>query len=235
MAIDLKLDEMVAIVTMDEDDNKLNAGMVSALLEMLNAVEEETEAQTLVVKSAHSHIWTYGFDIDWMQAKLERGNNKEIREFIYLDLMLRKRLLTYPLITIAAINGHCFGGGAIFSCCFDFRFMRSDRGYFCIPLIDRKFSLLPSTRELLTSVMPMHVYRDLILTGRRVTGVECATNHVVSAAYSNDELMDKVMAYAKGLNKERSIVGEMKKAMNGHIAKLMQHDADTLEDGKILA
>ena len=233
MSIDWKLDDRVAVITMDEDANKFNTNMVKSMLEMLDAIEKETMAQTLVVKSGHSHIWAYGFDIDWLLDNLAKGNNKEVREFLYLDLMLRKRLLTYPLLTIAALNGHCFGGGAIFSCCFDFRFMRSDRGYFCIPLVDRKLDILPSTHELLINVLPGYIYRDLMLTGRRLTGTECAANHVVTAAYKNEELLNKVMAYARGLNKERGIVEEIKKSMNGAIARLIQQDADNLLDGKI--
>jgi enoyl-CoA hydratase/carnithine racemase len=232
--IDWKLEDKVAVVTMGEDDNKLNIPMVKSLLEMLDAIENETGALALVVKSGHSHIWTNGFDSDWILASLERGSVKEVREFLATDLMLRRRLLTYPLITVAALNGHCFGGGAVLSCCFDFRFMRSDRGFFCIPVIDRGFPILPSTRALLESVLPVHILEELILTGWRLTGLECAAGHVVSAAYSNDELMDKVMAFAAGLNKERGIVGEMKKVLNGPIVKLMEEDAESLQMGKVV-
>ena len=229
--IDLKLEDRVAVVTMGEDDNKLNIPMVKSLLDMLDAVENETTALALVVKSGHTHIWTNGFDSDWIQASLEKGDKAAVREFLVSDLKLRRRLLTYPMITVAALNGHCFGGGAVFSCCFDFRFMRSDRGFFCIPVIDRGFPILPSTRALLASVLPAHIVKELILTGKRLTGVECAAGHVVSAVFSNDELMDKVMAFAGGLNKDRGIVGEMKKVLNGPIIKLMEEDMDLLGEG----
>ncbi len=232
--LDLSVDEKVALVTMDEADNKLNIDMVESLLDMLDKIEKETGALTLVVKSGHSHIWTNGFDIDWILASLEKGDKKSVKEFLVMDLALRRRLLTYPLITIAALNGHCFGGGAVFSCCFDFRFMRLDRGFFCIPVIDRGYPVLPGTRALLTGALPGYMVEELILTGRRLTGAECAAGHVVSAAYNNDELMDKVMAYARSLNKGRGIVGEMKKVMNGPIVKLMEEDAGLIKEGQIL-
>lgn len=232
--IDWKQHDNVAVVTMGEDDNKFNIDLVKSLLEMLDAVEKETNASVLVIKSGHTHIWTNGFDIDWILASFEKGNGKEVKEFLVMDLLLRRRLLTYPLQTIAALNGHCFGGGAVFSCCFDYRFMRADRGYFCIPVIDRGFPILPGTRALLTKVLTVNVLEELILTGRRLTGIECVESHVVSAAYNNDELMDKVMAFASGLNKGRGIVEAMKKGLNGHIVKLMEEDVELLHEGQLL-
>ena len=232
--IDLELHDKVALVTMGEADNKLNIGMVQSLLETLDKIEKETAALTLVVRSGHSHIWTNGFDIDWIRASLEKGNRAEVKQFLVMDLQLRRRLLTYPLITIAALNGHTFGGGAVFSCCFDFRFIRSDRGFFCIPVIDRQYPILPGTRELLRSVFPAYVIKDLILTGRRLTGLECVSSHVVSAAFGNEEMMDRVMAFAAGLNKSRGIVGEMKKVLNGPIIELIDRDAASIGEGQIV-
>jgi enoyl-CoA hydratase/carnithine racemase len=232
--IDLELHDQVALVTMGEGDNKLNIGMVTSLMEMLDRIEKETDALTLVVRSGHSHIWTNGFDIDWILASLEKGERAVVRQFLVMDLELRRRLLTYPLTTIAALNGHTFGGGAVFSCCFDFRFMRSDRGFFCIPVIDRQYPILPGTRELLHSVFTPDVVKELILTGRRLTGLECVSSHVVSAAFGNEEMMDRVMAFAKGLNKSRGIVGEMKKVLNGPTVALIAKDAASIGDGQIV-
>jgi len=231
--IDLKLGDKVAVITMNEDDNKLNPEMCNALIAMLDKVERETEALTLVVKSGHAHIWSNGFDLDWVNAKLEMEDKEAVNEFLVRDIELRRRLLTYPLITIAAINGHVFGGGAILSCCFDFRFMRMDRGFFCIPVVDRGYPILHSTRELLKRVLPAYVVQDLILTGRRLTGVECAEKHIVTEAYPNDDLMDRAMAFARGLNKGRWIVGQMKQVLNGRIVQMMEEDKGYMNQGKV--
>ncbi|MBN1689741.1 MAG: enoyl-CoA hydratase/isomerase family protein [Dehalococcoidia bacterium] len=232
--IDWELQDKVALVTMDEADNRLNPGMVNSLLETLDAIEKETEALTVVVNSGHSHIWTNGFDIDWILASLEKGARAEVRQFLIMDLHLRRRLLTYPLITIAALNGHTFGGGAVFSSCFDFRFMRSGRGFFCIPVIDLKYPILPGTRALLLNAYPVHVVKELILAGRRMTATECVSSHVVSAAFGNEELMDKVMAFAGGMNKSRGIVGEMKRVLNGPVIELIDKDAASIKEGEIV-
>jgi Delta3-Delta2-enoyl-CoA isomerase len=231
--LDLKLDGRVAVVTMGEDDNKLNLDMCGCLLEMLDKIERETEALTLVVTSGHDKIWSNGFDIDWVEARLAAGDKESVTHFLQRDLELRRRLLAYPLITIASLNGHVFGGGAVLSLCFDFRFMRSDRGFFCIPVVDRGYPILHSTSALLRSAIPMYMVEDVVLTSRRFTGAECAANHVVAEAYDNAELMNKVMAFAGSLNKGRQIVGEMKRVLNGPVLKLMEADVNHIKQGEI--
>ncbi len=231
--LELKLENGVAVVTMNEDDNRLNLGMVAGLMEMLDKIEKETEAVTLVVASGHDRIWCNGFDTDWISACKAENNLGPVKQFLSRNLELRKRLLTYPLITIAAINGHVFGGGAVFSLCFDFRIMRLDRGFFCIPAIDRDFPILPGTAALLQNAMPMYMVEDAILTGRRFTGAECVANHIVVNAYNNDELMEKVMAFARGLKKGRAIVSEMKKVINNRYLKLVEEDMKYIEKGEL--
>ena len=56
--LDLKLEGKAAVITMADDDNKLNLDMCDALLAMLDSAEQETDALTLVVKSGHPHIWS---------------------------------------------------------------------------------------------------------------------------------------------------------------------------------
>ncbi len=231
--LDLNVDGKVAVITMNDGDNKLNLDLCEELLRMLDRVENETAALTLVLKSGHPHIWSNGFDLDWIGARYEAGDRDSVVRFLVRDMELRMRLLAYPLITIAAFTGHVFGGAAVLSCCFDFRFMRSDRGYFCIPVVDRGYPILPGTRELLGNVLPPSLFPELILTGRRLTGLECADYNVVSAAYPNEELMDRVMAFAAGLNKDRQIVGRMKPVLNARIIRLMEEDKAVLKQGDV--
>lgn len=230
----LQLEGLVAVVTMAEEDNKLNTGLCSGLLDMLDEIEQETEALTVVVTSAHDRTWCYGFDTDWIDALLAEGNTSAVTQFLNMNIALRKRLLTYPLITIAAINGHAFGGGAILSLCFDFRFMRLDRGYFCIPALDRGYPILPGTGALLRSAMPLHLIGDALLTCRRIPSAECAEVHLAAGAYKGGELMERVMNFAATLNKDRQIVAHMKKVLNGGIVKVMEEDVQQVQGGNVL-
>ena len=232
--LELKLEGRVAVVTMNENDNRLNLDMCTSFLDMLDRIEKETDASTLVVKSGHGWIWSYGFDTDWVDRMIEVGNKEIVAKFLLKGIELRKRLLTYPMITIAAINGHVYGGAAVLACCFDYRFMRSDRGFFCIPAIDRNYPVIPGTVALLRKVLPAYLVDEAILTGKRYTGTECAEHHIIAATYPDNVLMDKVMAFADGLNRGRGIIGEMKRVRNAHITRLMEgEDRRHIERGEV--
>lgn len=230
--VELEIRGRVAVVTMVAGENRLNLGMCAALLKILDKVEHETDALSLVVRSAHERVWCYGFDTDWVKQIQSEGDAASLKEFLIRDLELRRRLLLYPLITIAAINGHVFGGGAILSCCFDFRFMRSDRGFFCIPAVDLGYPVVSGTAALLKQVLPPHMFVDAMLTGRRFTGEEVESAYVVKAAYTNDVLMDKVMEFALNLNKDRGTIAKMKEVSNRHIIHLLDtEDLQTVQAG----
>jgi enoyl-CoA hydratase/carnithine racemase len=231
--LDLKLDGKVAVVTLDQDDNRLNLDLAISLLGILDRVEKETEALTLVVKSGHARVWSNGFDTDWINARLAVGDKEAVSQFLAEDIELRRRLLTYPLLTIAAINGHVFGGGAVLSCCFDFRFMLSQHGYFCIPAIDRRYPIVPGTAALLKHVMPMYMVEDIILSGRRFTGKEALAGQIITAVYDESEFIDNVMAFAHGCGKGRWIVGEMKKVYHLGVLEQMATDMEHVEPGVV--
>jgi enoyl-CoA hydratase/carnithine racemase len=232
--LDMKLDGKVAVITMNNDDNKLNLQFCDDLLAIIDRVEKETDALTLVIKSGHPHIWSNGFDVDWIQAMQAAGDREAVTRFLTRDLELRMRLLTCPLISIAMLNGHVFGGAAVLSCCFDFRFMRSDRGFFCIPAVDRDFPILPGTGALLSSVLPACVVSELVLTGRRFTGHQSAEHHIVAGAFHHEDLEEKVLKFAAGLNKGRQIIGSMKGVLNRRVVDLMKEDLGIIGQGHIM-
>ena len=60
------------------------------------------------------------------------------------------RILAFPGITVAAINGHAFAAGAMFATAHDFRVMRDDRGYWCLPEVDLGLPLTPAMTAVIT-------------------------------------------------------------------------------------
>ena len=231
-AIEYELDEKVAIVTMNDGENRFNPSFLSSFMETLDEIEKETDANALVVTSSHEKIFCNGIDLDWLLPFIQKGDRDTAVSFFYTLNRLFKRILLYPMPVIAAISGHAFAGGAIMSCAFDFRFMRSDRGFFCFPEVDLGIPFLPSMLALITKAIPQYKVEELHYTGKRATAEECEAHHIITKACHIDDLMNEAVSFAKGLNKRREIITEMKKRMYKDIVHAFDvDDPPVIESG----
>jgi enoyl-CoA hydratase/carnithine racemase len=228
--IDYRLDENVAIVTMNDGENRFNLNFIERFSSVLHEIEHGTEANVLVVTSGHEKIFSNGIDLDWLVPIIERGDTEQRESFLYSMMGLFRRILLYPMPTIAAISGHVFAGGAIMSCAFDFRFMRSDRGYFCFPEVDLNIPFLPGMLAVIKKAIPSYKFEEMQYTGKRLTADECLESNIVLEACHMDDLMDRTMQFAKELNKGRPIISEMKKRIHKDIVEIMER-----EDPKAIA
>jgi len=231
--VEYNVDESVAIVTLNDGENRFNPDFLSAFLGTLDEVENDTEALTLVVTSAHEKIFSNGIDLEWVIPVIQKNDIDTTKAFFYQLNALFKRIVTYPLLTVAAISGHAFAGGAIMSCAFDFRFMRSDRGYFCFPEVDLGIPFLPGMNALLTKAIPQYKVEEMQYTGCRLTAAQCEEHHIITKACHQDDLLNETLAFAKSLNKKRAIVQEMKVRLNQPIIRAIdEEDPPYIESGQ---
>ena len=227
------VDAHVATVVLDDGENRFNPDFLSAFLGVLDEVESGTEATTLVVTSAHEKIFSNGIDLEWLVPVIQGGQTARAKDFFYLLNRLFKRIVTYPLVTVAGISGHAFAGGAILCCAFDFRLMRSDRGFFCFPEVDLGIPFLPGMNALLKKAMPMAMVEYLQLTGARLTADQCAAHHIVHRAVPGEALMTETTAFAMGIDKRRSVVAEMKRRLNRPVVQAIDvDDVPFIESGR---
>ncbi|MBA7504301.1 putative enoyl-CoA hydratase echA8 [subsurface metagenome] len=232
--IEYELDENVAIVTMNSGENRFNLLFLDEFLSVLDTIENDTDANVLVVRSSHEKIFSNGIDLDWLVPFIQKNDLDTVKKFLYTMTSLFKRLLIYPMPTIAAITGHAFAGAAILCCAFDFRFMRSDRGFFCFPEVDLGIPFLPGMIALAKKAIPMYKLEEMKYTGKRLTAYECEEHHIVMKACHINDLMDEVLSFAKGLNKGREIISAMKKGMYKDIIRVLdEEDPLIIESGKL--
>lgn len=224
MPIEIKMEGQVAVVTLNEGENRLNLDFLEKFRDALDHVEKETDANVLVVRGAHDKIFSNGIDLEWLLPIMQKNDQATAKKFIDTMMGLFKRILLYPMPTIVALTGHAFAGGAILSCYFDFRFMRSDRGFMCFPEVDLGIPFLPGMLTAMRKAIPRYKLEEMIITGKRLTAQECEDHHIITKACHIDQLMDEVMNFAKLQNKRRVIVAAIKEELNKDIVYAIEHD-----------
>ena len=223
-----QLDEHVAVLTMNSGENRFNFPFFEGFLEILDEIEHHTEAKVLVVKASDEKIWCNGIDLDWLGPTVANHGPELLNMFMTEMYGFMKRVLTYPMLTVAAITGHAFAGGAFLSFAHDFRFMRSDRGWLCMPEVDINMPLGPVFMALSRRAVPTYKFEEMQFTGIRLTAQECVEHHIVRKAAHKDDLMDEVLAFARTLNKDREMIRKMKMETHKEIVTIIDETISSL-------
>lgn len=216
--IELTRSGPVFLLTMRSGENRFNDAFVDALDGALAQVEQSAGAAALVTVG-DGKFYSNGLDLDWLMGAAGDAGPTFIRRF----LRFLGRWLAVPVPTLAAINGHAFAGGGMFALAHDFRVMRADRGFFCLPEVDISLPFAPGMMALNQAKLDPSVGRDLMLTGRRIGGAEALALRVVDEAVEADQLVARAVARAEELAaKNRDTYGRIKRAMYARAIELLE-------------
>lgn len=220
-----KKSDRVAVVEMCNGPNRMNQVYSEEMIRCLDEIESDPEVKAIVLTSTDEKNFSQGIDVEWIGGELAAGNTHTVKAFMYRMNAVFKRLLTFPVPVVAAINGHAFGNGAILSCACDFRFMRKDRGFFCFPEVDVSIPFLPGMIGFVRKAVPEACFNDLLLSGRRATAPELeAASVIVKACEDQEALMDEAMAFAAAFDKKRGIFQELKKRIHRELIRIIDEE-----------
>ncbi|HZJ84005.1 MAG TPA: enoyl-CoA hydratase/isomerase family protein [Syntrophomonadaceae bacterium] len=221
-------DDTVAVMTMNSAENRHNPEWTKAMLAIYDEILADTEIKAIVLTSSDPKTFCLGVDTDWMLKAMGNNEFEEISKWLHENNKVFEAMLMSPVPTIAAITGHAFGNGAMLAGACDFRFMRADRGYFCLPEIDIGIQLAPSMLEWMGRIIPHDLFVRILLTGDRIGAYELAENKVIMKACEDAEkTLQEAIAFAKTFNKSRTTMAEMKKRAYKSITdKMLDEDPD---------
>ena len=125
-----------------------------------------------------------GLDLDWLMA-----HGDQMQSYVGRVHALFARVLTLPIPTAAAVNGHAFGAGAMLAMAHDYRTMRSDRGFFCFPEVDIRIPFTPGMAALIQAKLTPQAAIASMTTGRRFGGDDAAKYGLVELAAAEDAVV----------------------------------------------
>lgn len=217
--IEMTREGPVFVLRFDHGENRFDPALTAELDRVLDEVEA-AEPPVALVTTGTGKFYSNGLDVEHMGALEPAAVGAYVREV----LRLLGRILTFPMTTVAAVNGHAFGAGAQIAVAHDFQIMRADRGYYCMPEIDMRAPLHPAMTAVLQARLPVRTVHQVIATGRRFGGDEAAALQIVDRAVPEAEVLPAAIARAAELApKAHPAMTALKKG-------LYQHVIDAIDD-----
>lgn len=174
-------------------DNAFSPAFLDALDTLLDEVEA-SEGPAALVTTGAGKFYSNGLDLGLVAA-----DPAGLPAYVSRVQRVFARLLRLELPTVAAVNGHAFGAGAMFALSHDHRVMRTDRGFWNLPEAQLGMPF-PAGMNALVSVRLGHsVASTAMLTSRRYGGADAVAAGIVHEAADADAVLDRAVDAAAGL------------------------------------
>lgn len=217
-----RTDDGVYVIHMRDGENRMNRSWLDGMHALLDQIEEDEEAHA-VVTTGEDKFFSNGLDLEWLASGAE-----PFRPFVADAEKLFARLLGLPLNTVAACNGHTYAAGAMLSLCHDFRVMRADRGFWCLPEVDIGLPFTPGMDSLIKTRLPITTAHDVMVTGDRFGGTEAAAKGIVHEAVAEEAVLPRAIELARQVGgKDRTTLTTVKRRMNERTIELLSDSPGT--------
>jgi enoyl-CoA hydratase/carnithine racemase len=183
----LHRDGPVATLTINRPDrlNAVTFAMFSRLPALLAEAEAAGGVRVLVLRGAGRKSFSAGADI----SEFETARTTPEQAAVYDEAVLaaEEALATFPAPTIAAIHGHCYGGGCALALACDLRFASSGARFAITPAKLGIVYPLRATKRLVDAVGPSRA-KFILMSGIDIDAARAAAIGLV------DEVDDDVDA-----------------------------------------
>lgn len=209
--------ENVFVLDLGDGENRFHPDWVASVGAALDEVEK-AEGPRALVTAATGKFYSNGLDLDWLFAHADQH-----QEYVISVQELFARLLALPVITVAALQGHTFAAGAMFSLAHDFRVMRADRGFWCLPEVDINIPFTPGMSALVQARLAPQAAHRAMVTAHRYGGSDAEAAGIVDQAVAEDAVRTAAVALARAqVDKAGDTLGTVKARMYGPALALLR-------------
>jgi enoyl-CoA hydratase len=211
--VQYRTDDGVAIITMNAPPaNTYSYEMNRHLDEAILTARMDKDAHVVLLTGAGDRFFSAGADIKMLAIA-----DPTFKYYFCLhanEMLLR--LEHTPKLVIAAINGHCVGGGLEIAMAADIRVARANGGKMGLPEI--ALGVLPGTggTQRLSRLIGKSKAIELMATGRLFSFDEGKALGIVNDILPNENFATEAMTYARQFcppNKASKAIGRMKRSV----------------------
>ena len=215
--------ENVFVLDLGDGENRFHPDWIAAVGAALDEVEK-AEGPRALVTAATGKFYSNGLDLDWLFAHPDQH-----QDYVVSVHELFARTLSLPVITVAALQGHAFAAGAMFSLAHDFRVMRADRGYWCLPEVDINIPFTPGMSALIQSRLTPRTAHEAMVTARRYGGWDAAGVGIVDQAVIEEAVRSTAMETAQAqVSKAGDTLGTIKARMYVRVLATLRDTTEPL-------
>jgi len=209
--------------------NALSMALQQQLIHVLQAADDHADINALVIRG-EGRAFCAGFDRGDM-ARIAMSGEAGVRDAFTLGESMVKAILDARVSVIAAVHGHCVGGGLSIALAADVVIASRDT-MFLIPELDLNMPYLWRSTPLLVASLGLHRARALILTGARFDAAEARDMGLVFRVAEPDALRDDAATLAASIAaKPRRALAAQKKLTRAMAYQLMSATDDEVELG----
>jgi enoyl-CoA hydratase len=211
--VDYRTEEGVAVITMtDPPANTYTYEMNRQLDDAILKARMDNAVHVIVLTGAGDKFFSAGANI-----KMLASVDPTFKYYFCLhanEMLLR--LEHTPKLVIAALNGHCVGGGLEIAMAADLRIARQDAGKIGLPEVN--LGVLPGTggTQRLSRMVGKSKAIELMVTGNTFTFEEAKEMGIINDIFEREGFMENVMEYARQFcppNKAAKAVGHIKRSV----------------------
>ncbi|RUS76979.1 hypothetical protein EGW08_015266 [Elysia chlorotica] len=221
----------IAVIVMDNGENRINATFVDQFNTLLDDVESNSLCKGLIT-TGKGRFYGNGLDLVW----LNQISKEQAEDFFLKFSKLLIRLLLFPIPSLAAVNGHAFAGGAVLAIAHDLRVQRQDKGWLCFNEVFLNRHFINFHYPLMRSKIGSgRAYTDAIVMGKRYTGPEALDSGLVHAATPMSLLLLESIQLLKSFNGKSGYPRESLHLMKSDVYRdvINQYEQD-LSDNHII-
>jgi enoyl-CoA hydratase/carnithine racemase len=220
----------VFILTLCDGENRFDPDTVAAIDSALDEVEASAGRAALVT-TGEGKFFSNGLALDWMMRGVSEGDPGRSGRNLEVVYGMLARVLTFPVPTVAAVNGHWFGAGALLGLAHDRRVARSDRGWFCMPEAATGFGIARPLLEVLRATLSPSVLREVCVTAKRIPAAEAMAAGFVEEVADADAVVSRAVEWAAAhATAERQAIADIKAVMYAATVSMLRGEAPGSRD-----